>query len=234
LDSPPPSRYRVRLRLTTDGGGGGGGAETIAHLDTRRMLPVREARAALKGAYAFSDGDEGGTDGTELGICKRNAPRNVRCLLLGFAESHPFDGPAVGSWHHGTLPIAWTTGTLRNDGVHTRSFDLPGDQDLVRFCLSARGPRPNTVAVRIRARCTTHVRVAAHLRWGKRQSAVLIATRRLLRGQSWSPTFTPPPGAQIALANGRRVRGEISVRATWASMYGPAPEGHGFPIVVRR
>lgn len=79
----PPGRYRLTLRLTT---ARGAAAVTVA-LDTRSALSVAQARTALSGSYAHSDGDEGGRAGVKVGECRRNAPRRVWCMLRAFETS---------------------------------------------------------------------------------------------------------------------------------------------------
>ena len=128
---PAPGRYALRLRLTTPSGG----AETLAYIDTRPLLPTNEARSALTSAYAYSDGDEGGSFGTELGKCHRDGPRTVRCLLLSFVHSYAFDGPELGRRSHFQTPAAWVVATLLNDGVHTARQWLPGGEDGAEPCL---------------------------------------------------------------------------------------------------
>jgi hypothetical protein len=237
---PPPGRYRVRLRLTT---ATAGGAETIAYLDTRRTLPLREARAALKPAYEFSDGDEGGALGTELGRCRREALRVVDCLLLDFSYVYAFDGPEVGRWWYTAQPLGWTIATLLNDGVHT-SDRVRSSSDLApEPCVDVETTRRSHVGatgrlnVRVTATCTLRVHVAVHLRWrthGAKHEKVLAIIRALAGREPRAMEFRLPLGARTAIRAGRRVNGEIVVRAKRPSSYGPIPEEQGVPIFLRR
>jgi hypothetical protein len=186
--APPPGRYRIELRLTTLTGGT---AKTVQQVDTRRILPLRDARSALREAYEDSHGDEGGGDRNKLGGCTRRSAREVRCGVLYQELIHPFDGPHVGSWEIYGIRAARVTATLLSDGIHTRSRLLAHGYDPPKHCLRATA---KGLTMRIRARCSVHVRVAAHLRWpGGR--ATPVVSRRLRRGQSWTATLRVPRNA---------------------------------------
>jgi hypothetical protein len=207
--APPPGRYVVRLRLTTLTGGT---AETVQRVDTRPVLPLRDARSALHTAYEDSHGDEGGGDRTQLGDCARRSAREVRCGLLYQEIIQQFDGPHEGSYDIYGIPAASVTARLLADGIHTRSRLLAHGYDPPKHCLraTARG-----LTMRIRARCTVRVRVAAHLRWhgGRATPAV---TRRLHRGESWTAVLRVPRGAS------GRVTGDIVATTKL--------EEHGAPV----
>ncbi|MDA0161285.1 hypothetical protein OM076_13490 [Solirubrobacter ginsenosidimutans] len=237
---PPPGRYRVRMRLTTTTGGGAG---AVVHVDTRRMLPAREARAALEPVYEQSDGDEGGQLGTELGRCRRDAPRVVRCLLLDFNFTNALDRPEVGRWWYTAEPLGWTFATLLNDGVHTSDRGRLYGDIAPEPCLdvvTARRPHvghAGRLNVRVTAACTPRVHVGLHLRWrthaGKHER-VLAITRTLHARQARAMAFRLPAGARAAVRAGRRVNGEIVVRAARPTRYGPVPEEQGIPFFARR
>jgi hypothetical protein len=240
LDSvPPPGRYTVRVRLTTTSGR----AETRALIDTRPVLPVREGRAEVTSAYAYSDGDEGGHMGTQVGDCHRREQRVIRCLLLFFESSHELWEPELGRWSLLNEPVAWVTATLRNDGVQTSFRRLPGADYETKSCLrviSARHPHVGgtwSIRVRVRARCAGRVRVAAQLRWGVRgqvRRAVFVSTRTMRSSQTWRSSLWLPRRVVTAVRAGRRVRGEVIVRALRPSRYGPIPEEHGIPVFLHR
>ena len=240
LDSvPPASRYELRLRLTTPVGG----AEALESIDTRPVLPLREARAALGSAYEDSIGDEGGSDGTKLGTCRRDAPRVVRCLLLVFTSTYHFSGPEAGRWSYESWPVDWVTATLLNDGVHTAREPLPRYEDpRLSSCLRTtvdrhqRNARRRGIEVRVRMRCSGRVRVAAHLRWragGRRHHASRARTRRMRSRETWRVTLRLPRRATSAMRARRKVNGELVARAELPTPYGGRREEQGFPIFLR-
>ncbi len=191
--APPPGRYRVELRLAD------ATAETVERVDTRRVLPLREARAALRAAYEDSHGDEGGGSRNRLGDCTRQSAREVRCGLLYQEVIQQFDGPHEGSYDIYGIPAATVTARLLGDGLHTRSRLRAHGYDAPKHCLRATA---SGLTMRLRARCSVRVRVAAHLRWhGGR--ATPVVTRRLHRGESWTAVLRVPRGAS------GRVSGDI-------------------------
>ena len=232
----PPGRYELRLRLTTPSGS----AETIAALDTRTVLPFREARSALERGYEGSDGDDGGRSGTELDRCRRNAPRTIRCLLLEFDYGYAFDGPEVGRWSLEDRPFSWVTASLLNDGLHTAEEELPSAGALPSVCLRVGVDRHQRAAhrhgvrayVRMRARCRGRVRVRTNLQWRVRsrvRHAVVTRARFLRAGRTWNLTVPLPGRAAAALRAGRRLRGTVVVRAALPTPYGPVREEQGGP-----
>ena len=204
--APPPGRYRVELRLAD------GTAETVQRVDTRRVLPLRDARAALHTAYEDNHGDEGGGTRNQLGACARRSAREVRCTLLYQDVIQQFDGPHEGSYDIYGIPAATVTARLLADGIHTRSRLLAHGYDPPKHCLRATA---HGLTMRIHARCTVRVRVAAHLRWhgGRATPAV---TRRLRRGESWTAVLRVPRGAS------GRVTGDIVATTKL--------EEHGAPV----
>jgi hypothetical protein len=235
---PSPGRYTLRLELAT----GSGAAATVAHLDTRRVLPRREARSALKSAYEDSDGDEGGSMGTTLGTCRHRAPRKIRCQLLYFDYGYEFDGPHVGQWSYVDEPFAWVTATLLNDGIHTDMRSLPHVRYEPRTCLDVATHRHPHVAnsglqVRVHVLCRARVRVAAHLRWRDRagkHEVVLVRERAIPSPRTWQLTLGVPKRVLAALQARRHVRGEVIVRASLPTSSGTIPEEHGIPVFLHR
>jgi hypothetical protein len=119
----PPGRYRLTLRLTTTRGA----AASTAALDTRSALPVAQARAALSGSYAHSDGDEGGRAGVKVGECRRKAPRRVWCMLRAFETTSDLRRqPSM--WGEASVPAGGATATLRSDGLHVGPATYVHDQ----------------------------------------------------------------------------------------------------------
>jgi hypothetical protein len=235
LSAPPsPGRYTLRLRLDTSLGG----AATVVHLDTRRVLPLREARRPLKEAFEFGDGDEGGSEGMQRGECHRRTPRVIRCLLLHYLDVDQFDGPEVGRWSEANRPAAWVTATLLNDGIHTAERWLPGSEDTPETCLAVAARRHQhlgggqALIIRVRSACRCHVRVAAHLHWRVNRHtahAIQIRARALRPGLRWVVALALPRRARIAMRAGRHVRGDVIVRAKLPTRYGPITEEHGIP-----
>jgi hypothetical protein len=238
LESVPPGRYAVRLRLTT---ASGGVAETVEHVDTRRTLPLRAGRTALKRAYEDSDGDEGGGNESDVAGCRRRSARVIGCVLLYRESINEFGDPEPWRWSTVSLPSAHVTATLRADGVHTAARLLRGGYDAPEACLRAAARRHQGAAgslrVRVRATCAVPVRIAAHLRWrahGQLQRAIQIRTRGVGAGTTWQATIPLPRRALAAVRARRHVTGEIVVRAHHPGRSGPVQEEHGFPLVLDR
>jgi hypothetical protein len=232
---PAPGRYQLRLRLTT----AAGSTDSLAPLDTRTLLPLGEARTALTAGYENSDGDEGGSAGSELGDCRRDAPRVVRCALLEYVTFYVLGGPHSGESGQVDGFAGWVTATLLGDGVHTADDGLPGALSDPRPCLTVTIPRHQHAGARrgllarVRARCTGRVTVTADLRWHTGHTT-LTRARTLRRGHTWQPTLRPPRQALAAARAGQTVHGQVVVRAAIPSPYGTIPEAHGFPVFIRR
>lgn len=238
---PLPAGYEVRLRLTTDAGE----ADVRAPVDTRRVLPVAEAREVLRGEFEITDGDEGGVYGIVIGACHRPAPRVVRCLLNDFDLGVEFEpGPLHGRWWQIQRPIEWATAILRRDGhlrtarrAFARPRFSPGPFLTVRAAPRQRVGRREQLVLGIRSRRAARVRVRVKLSWGRGEDArrLSIARSRALRpSRPWRAALGVPPVVVRAARAGRRVRAEVRVRIGRANAPGRRLEEHRLPLVLVR
>jgi hypothetical protein len=238
LQSLPAGRYVLRLRLTTPSGGV---AETLEHVDTRRVLQRRVAIAVLKGAFEDSDGDEGGGEANRVHNCRRRSPRVISCLLRYHLSTNEFEDPEPWRWSDVSLPSARLTATLHADGIHTNARLLPGGYDTPEASLRVHARRHQDASdgliTQVRAVLGASVRVAAHLRWragGQLHRTIQVRTRDMRAATTWRIAIPLPDNALAAVRAGRHVTGEIIVRATHPARTGPVREEHGFPLVVHR
>lgn len=236
----PPGRYRLTLRLTT---ARGAAAVTVA-LDTRSALSVAQARTALSGSYAHSDGDEGGRAGVKVGECRRNAPRRVWCMLRAFETSSDL-WRQPGMWGEASVPAGGATATLRTDGLHVGSATYLHDQwpyPQERMALAG-APRQHagqqaSVGLTVRTKQATRARLTIRAHWysaGRRTARQAITlTGDATPNHPWKPRVTLGARAGAAARAGRPVTANVTVSAAWPSPVGPELERQGLTVRVIR
>lgn len=210
----PPGRYRLTLRLTT---ARGAAALTVA-LDIPSALSVAQARAALSGSYAHSDGDEGGRAGVKVGECRRNAPRRVWCMLRAFETSSDL-WRQPGMWGEASVPAGGATATLRTDGLHVGSATYLHDQwpyPQERMALAGarrqHAGQQASVGLTVRTKQATRARLTIRAHWysaGRRTARQAITlTGDATPNHPWNPRSARRRGRPGRAARHRRRDGQ--------------------------
>jgi hypothetical protein len=225
--APAPGTYDLRLRLVT----ATAITEARAHLDTRVMLPLSEARRAVGTQRTGDAGDDAGGAGTSVGNCQRLEARTVQCLIMSFEwYSNTYDGGNV--THSSEVPAGFARARLRNDGSVLTDFE-PVTPTRAAPTLRLEVPRRQHVGAdpRIRAQVSTPDRVSATVSARvmvsglRRQRVVHPISHRLGGREPWNARLRLGPYAKAVrrwLRSGRHITAFVEATLTVDAGPGPA------------
>ena len=226
LDSPPPTAVAF----------GRGSRPTAAAAAARRRSRTSTPGVCClcaspwrtEGGVRVSDGDEGART-ARLGACGRDAPRNVRCLF-SFHREPPLRRPRRRRLAPRHPADRLDNGDPANDGIHAelRPPPRPRSRSLLPTTAAATNTSPcGYVPAPRHTSCRGAPPAGANGERGAHRHPA-AATRR-----SWSPR-SPRRRAHRSRSRTAGVCAARSLCAHVGLKYSPAPEGHRFPIVVRR